>query len=221
MVDQVNEDEYNEEWTPVFNVYKRKLNKALQISAQFTSFPPREKVFRIFKEMPLSSIKVVMLGQDPYIKEGQATGFAYDCTRNKPQPSLRNIFKEIQNEFPDRNYQFRSNSLERWVYEEGIFLLNTGLTVKENEPGSLLEYWYDFTDAIIQYISMYNTECIFLLMGKPAESKSRFITDKSRIVTSVHPSPLSAYRGFFDSDTFVKIEKKLGHEINWESGEKH
>jgi uracil-DNA glycosylase len=94
--------------------------------------------------------------------------------------------------------------------------LNTALTVRSGEPGSLLDLWRDFTNATIQYIADYSN-CAFLLMGKPAQAKDMFISDKSRIVKCVHPSPLSAHRGFFGSKVFSQIEEKVGI-INWESG---
>ena len=126
------------------------------------------------------------------------------------------MFTECKDNFLERNYQFKNGSLGRWNREEHIFLLNTALTVRSGEPGSLLDLWRDFTNATIQYIADYSN-CAFLLMGKPAQAKDMFISDKSRIVKCVHPSPLSAHRGFFGSKVFSQIEEKVGI-INWESG---
>lgn len=204
--------EFHESWHPVVEVYMKKIKRALR--QEGTIYPPKEYIFRVFKK-PLEDIKVVILGQDPYHGYGQATGLCFDCSnQTKVQPSLRNMFDEIKREFPKRNYNFEGNSLVRWFDEENFFLLNSALTVLEGEPKSLLHLWYDFTDAIIQYIADYNQTCIFLLMGNPAKAKSAFIQNKSRIVSCAHPSPLSV-RHFIGCNAFKKVESKLGYEINW------
>ena len=206
-------NEFDESWHPVVAVYMKKIKRALRQTG--TIFPPQESIFRVFK-MPLSDIRMVLLGQDPYHGYGQATGLAFDCENNggKIQPSLKNIFKEINDEFPKRKYVLNSGNISKWFEESNIFLLNSALSVREAEAGSLMKYWYDFTDAIIQYIADYNTDCVFLLMGGPAKTKSIFIKDKSRIISCAHPSPLSAYKGFFGSNVFIKIEELVG-EIDW------
>jgi uracil-DNA glycosylase len=206
-------NEFHESWHPVVEIYMRKIKKALNKSG--TIYPPPECIFRVF-QMPVEEIKVIILAQDPYHGNGQATGLAFDCANNKGpiQPSLRNIFKEINNEFPKRKYNLKSGCIERWFNESNIFLLNSALTVREGDPGSLMKFWYDFTDAIIQFIADYNSKCVFLLMGSPAKTKSRFIADKDRIVSCTHPSPMSAHRGFFGSGVFIEIENLVG-EIDW------
>lgn len=205
--------EFHPSWHPVVNVYMNHIKLALQQSG--IVYPLPEHIFRVFK-MPMEDIKVVILAQDPYHGEGQARGLAFDCEFNngRIQPSLLNMFKELKAEFPERKYKFEGGGLSRWADEEDIFLLNSALTVRRGEPGSLLEYWYDFTDAIIQYIADYNPDCVFLLMGSPAKAKGRFIKNKNRIVDCAHPSPMSAHRGFFKSNVFKRIEELVG-EINW------
>ena len=212
-------EDFDESYWPVIDKYHNKIRKALK--AQDT-YPPRENVFRVYKK-PISSIKVVILGQDPYHGYGQATGLSFSCDndRGKLQPSLANMFKEIKHEFPERNYTLSSGNLSRWYDEEDIFLINVALTVKAGGAGSLLPLWQDFTNAMIQYIATYNKECVFLLMGSPAKKVIPYIlfddnNNKERIETCIHPSPLSAYRGFFGSNVFKKIEKRIGP-INWET----
>lgn len=149
-------------------------------------------------------------------------GLAFSCNENmKLQPSLRNIFKEIKSNFPNRNYQFKTNDLSRWHDEEGIFLLNVALLVEEGKPGSYLDEWRQFANAIIQYVGDYNETCVFLLMGKPAQGKRNFISNEKRIVECTHPSPLSAngkngIGAFFGSNAFIEIENIVG-EINWDT----
>ena len=207
-------DEFHESWHPVVKVYEKHLLRALK--AKGTIYPPRELIFRVFS-MDVEKIKVVILGQDPYHGPNQATGLAFSCNDGKSlQPSLRNIFKEINDEFPERKYDFKTGDLGRWNDEENIFLLNTALSVKASEPGSLLDEWREFTVAVIDYIDRYNPNCVFLLMGRPAQLKAQYIEKKDRIITCVHPSPLSASKGFFGSGVFKAIEDIVGP-INWQT----
>ena len=178
------------------------------------TYPPRDLVFRVFT-MSLYDIKVVLLGQDPYHGKGQAMGLAFSCYDDmKRQPSLRNIFKEINNCFPERNYKFESDNLSRWHDDEGIFLLNVALTVEEGVAGSYVEEWREFINEVIKYIATYNETCVFLLLGKPAQAKSNFIPDKTRILSYGHPSPLNRNKDFIGKDVFKTVEEKVG-EINW------
>lgn len=204
--------EFHESYHPILDKWARKLLRLVTLGT--VTYPPRELVFRVFS-MPVNDIKLVLLGQDPYHGEGQAMGLAFSCyDHKKRQPSLRNIFKEIQNSFPERNYDFKSDNLSRWHDEEGIFLLNTALTVEEATPGSYVDEWRKFANVVIKYIAESNETCTFLLMGKPAQGKSNFIEDKSRIIMCTHPSPLSASRGFLGSKVFKDVEEKTG-EIDW------
>ncbi len=180
-----------------------------------TIYPKRSDVFNVFKTEP-SDIKVVILGQDPYHNPDQADGLAFSSI--KIPPSLRNIFKELQD---DLGVEIPlEGDLTQWQ-EEGVFLLNTILTVRENAPLSHAKKgWEVFTDSVIKHISESCENIVFILWGNNARSKSKLISEQHLILESVHPSPLSASRGFFKSKPFsqtneylVKIGKKP---VNWE-----
>jgi uracil-DNA glycosylase len=212
-------DKIHKSWKPLFDEYITDININLDKIYNTTDiiYPPKEKIFKVF-EMDTKEIKVLLLGQDPYHNPCQANGLSFSVeTGVKVPPSLKNIFKEIKNEFPDRNYDFTTNNgnIERWFYEEKIFLLNASLTVIENKPASQMHLWENFTNNVIKYISDNNDKCVFLLLGNYAKSKEKFISNKDNIVTGVHPSPLSANKGFFNSQIFMKVEEKLGKHINW------
>jgi uracil-DNA glycosylase len=200
-------------WKPLFDNYDFDLDK-LYNSGDIV-YPPRETIFRVF-DMDLHDINVVFLGQDPYHNQGQAHGLSFSVPPNVTiPPSLRNIYKELQIEFPERNYTFTTGTLERWFYEEKIFLLNASLSVIKNKPASQMKLWEKFTNDVIRYVSDNNKKCVFLLLGNFAKSKQQFISSKDTIVEGVHPSPLSANHGFFYSNIFKNVESKLGKEINW------
>lgn len=125
----------------------------------------------------------VLLGQDPYHNDNQAHGLSFSVPKTeKIPPSLQNIFKELNNEFQERNYKFTNGCLENWFYREKIFLLNSALTVYPHKAGSHLKYWESFTDKVIEYISNNNDKCIFLLLRNYAINKSKFINNKDRII---------------------------------------
>jgi uracil-DNA glycosylase len=197
----------HESWLPLFNQYNFPLD---EIYADVIVYPPRGDVFRVF-EMPLHDIRLVILGQDPYHGPGQAHGLAFSVPRGVPTPpSLQNIFKELAAEFPERSYNFTSGDLTPWS-KQGIFLLNTALTVKGGQPNSHVDIWSDFTDDVITFIAE-NTTATFLLLGAAAKKKARFLS--SRAIQGVHPSPLSAHRGFFGSNIFKQVEAAVGP-IDW------
>jgi uracil-DNA glycosylase len=212
-------------WLPLFEKHNL-INcgietKSIQLPSEITNqinnniniYPPKEKIFRIF-EMNLNEIQIVLLGQDPYHRLGQAHGLSFSVSdKIKIPPSLKNIYKELQNNFPERNYTFNSGNLEKWFQNEKIFLLNASLTVIDGKPGTHIKLWKDFTDDVIKYIAENNKKCIFLLLGNFAKEKAQFIEDKSRILTCPHPSPLA--RGFIGSEIFKKVEEKLGKSIDW------
>jgi uracil-DNA glycosylase len=167
--------------------------------------------------MPVSSIKVVLLGQDPYHGPGQAHGLSFSVPAGVPiPPSLRNIFKELQTEFPEREYKFTHGCLTAW-HGRGIFLLNTALTVAPGKPNSHADRWTEWTDKVIEFIVANNSTCIFLLLGAFAQKKAILIDNPARWVFGIHPSPLSAHRGFFGSGIFLKVEEKLGEQIDWQN----
>lgn len=199
-------------WDPLFLQYEFEL-ETLYSNDDVTVYPPKEDVFKVF-EIDVQSIKVVLLGQDPYHGPKQAHGFSFSVPKTTTiPPSLCNIFKELQYEYPDRYYEFKHGCLDRWFYEENIFLLNCSLTVERGEPTSHMNIWQDFTDDVIQFISVQNPNCVFLLLGNFAKQKASLIQDKSKIVTGVHPSPLA--KGFVGSGVFKKVETTLKSYINW------
>lgn len=184
-----------------------------QIDNNIKIYPPENQIFRIF-EMDLDTIEIVLLGQDPYHGPNQAHGLSFSVSDGiKIPPSLKNIYKELQRTFPERNYEFNSGNLEKWFYREKIFLLNASLSVIDGKAGSHMKLWKDFTDDIIKYIAEHNKKCIFLLFGNFAKEKEKFIEDKSRILSCPHPSPLA--RGFIGSKIFKKVEEKLEKTIDW------
>jgi len=154
------------------------------------------------------------LGQDPYHGPKQANGLSFSVPDGeKIPPSLKNIYKELNLNFPERNYTFTSGNLEQWFNREKIFLLNSSLTVEKGKAGSHMKKWEAFTNDVIKFISEQNDNCLFLLLGNYAKSKSVFIKNKSKIVTEVHPSPLA--RGFVGSNVFKRVETVLECDVNW------
>ena len=174
-----------------------------------TIYPPGSLIFNAFNTTALQKVKVVILGQDPYHGRGQAHGLCFSVQNGvPPPPSLLNIFKELQNDIgitiPDHG------NLTKWA-EQGVFLLNASLTVRAGEPMSHSKIgWATFTDAVIKTISSKKKNVVFLLWGKFAQEK-RVLIDESKhcILRSVHPSPLSAYGGFFGCKHFSKTNEYL------------
>ena len=204
--------EIHDSWKKLFDKYDFDLDEIYGIDEVY---PPREMVFRVF-EMDVKDIRILLLGQDPYHGPGQAHGlsFSVPCDEKIP-PSLNNIYKELKLEFPERNYNFLNGNLERWFYEEKIFLLNSALTVQKGKAGSDLEIWEEFTDDIIKFVSEHNNDCVFLLLGNYAKAKYKFIKNTNRIVNEVHPSPLA--RGFVGSNVFKRVEAVLQKQVNWQN----
>ena len=204
---------YHESWKPLFD--KLNINVDEIYSGSEVVYPKKEHLFRVF-EMDVREIKILLLGQDPYHGQGQAHGLSFSVPEGvKIPPSLRNIYKELQNEFPERNYEFYSGNLEKWFYREKIFLLNASLSVIEGKPGSQMKIWEEFTNNVIKFVSEQNKSCVFMFLGNFAKAKDSFISNEERIIKGVHPSPLSAYNGFFSSGIFKKVEELLGANIDW------
>lgn len=200
-------------WNPIFIKHSDLISKL--VNENETMYPPKNLIFRVFEMNPME-IKIVLLGQDVYHQKGQANGLAFSVNDGiRVPPSLMNIFRELRNTFPERNYLFSHGNLERWFKEEKIFLLNCGLTVLDSKPGIHINKWQPFIDDIIKYIQTVNKTCIFLLLGNYAKNKMELIEDHSRCITGIHPSPLSAHRGFFNSNIFRQVENKLGTTVNW------
>jgi len=185
-----------------------------------TIYPPGQLIFNAFNSTPFNSIRVVIIGQDPYHNFGQAHGLCFSVQDGIPiPPSLINIFKEIKNDLgiepPD------SGNLSAWA-KQGVLLLNAVLTVRANEAASHAKTgWMDFTDMVIRKISSEKTGVVFLLWGKFAQSKETLIdTNKHFILKAAHPSPLSAFNGFFGCKHFSETNRILKSNnqtpINWD-----
>ena len=200
--------------------YFIKLNSFIEKHYQEgTCFPPINEIYTAFEKCPLSELKVVILGQDPYHGKGQAHGLAFSVNdRVQYPPSLQNIFKEIKRDLgiPTPN----SGNLVRWA-GQGVLLLNTVLSVEEGKADSHKNIgWELFTDAVITAISQKKDNVIFLLWGNKAIIKKKLINlDKHEVLETSHPSPLSVYRGFegcghFSETNRILREKGLA-EIQW------
>ena len=182
-------------------------------------YPPAKLIFNAFNSCPLTSTKVVILGQDPYHGAGQAHGLCFSVNDGVPiPPSLRNIYKEIAS---DLNITpCHTGNLERWA-KQGVLLLNATLTVTENMAGSHQgKGWETFTDNVILTVSEQKENIVFILWGSYAQQKIKLIdTTKHCVLTAVHPSPLSAYRGFFGCKHFSQANTFLAYhglkEIDW------
>lgn len=172
-------------------------------------YPPGKEIFNAFDHCPLDSVKVVILGQDPYHGPGQAHGLSFSVKPGVPfPPSLLNIFKEIET---DLGKPMPSNGdLTRWA-DQGVFLLNATLTVRAHQAGSHQKKgWEEFTDEVIRTISYRRENVVFLLWGAYAQKKSILIdATKHLILKAPHPSPLSSYRGFFGCKHFSKANEYL------------
>ena len=184
-----------------------------------TIYPPYDEIFNAFKFTPLANVKVVILGQDPYHEAGQAHGLAFSTPDGRPIPrSLKNIFKEINAEY---DYPIpESGCLERWA-RQGVFLLNTVLTVEDGNANSHSKCgWQTFTDNVIEILNGQKQPIVFLLWGKQAEKKKELITNPNHLVLiTSHPSPFSARRGFFGCNHFILANEFLKEngleEIDW------
>ncbi len=172
-------------------------------------FPPKEDLFNAFHYTPLSKVKVVILGQDPYHNFGQAQGLCFSVRRGvEIPPSLQNIYKELHD---DLGCSIPSHgNLEYWA-KQGVFLLNTVLTVRAHQANSHRGIgWEQFTDAAIKGLNGQDRPIVFLLWGRPAREKARMLNNpKHLILTAPHPSPLSAYNGFFGCRHFSKCNQFL------------
>ena len=184
---------------PYFPELKRFLTEE---KTHFTIYPAGPNIFNAFNTTPFEKVKVVILGQDPYHGPGQAHGLAFSVQDGVPfPPSLKNIFQELQSDIGCGAP--KSGNLTHWA-EQGVFLLNTVLTVRAGEAHSHKEKgWEQFTDAVIRTISEKKEHVVFILWGRPAQMKASMIDGRKHLILKApHPSPLSAYRGFFGSRPF-------------------
>ena len=173
-------------------------------------YPPADDIFNALHLTPLSEVKVLILGQDPYHNEHQAHGLSFSVLPDQTDipPSLQNIYKELQDDLgcriPNNGY------LEKWA-KQGVLLLNTVLTVRAHQANSHQGHgWEQFTDAIIRAVNEQDRPIVYMLWGRPAQSKSAMLNNpKHLVLTAPHPSPLSAYRGFFGCRHFSRANEFL------------
>ncbi|MBP1841178.1 uracil-DNA glycosylase [Formosa algae] len=188
--------------------------------AAHVCYPPKIEIFNAFNACALKDVKVVILGQDPYHGPGQANGLCFSVADGiSHPPSLKNIFKEIESDI-GKSYP-ESGNLERWA-KQGVLLLNATLTVREHEAGSHQKKgWETFTNRVISLINSKTEGVVFLLWGGYAKQKSKLIdSEKHHILTSGHPSPLSANRGYwFGNKHFSKtnslLQRNTQSQVNW------
>ena len=207
--DEFNKDYFKKLMLTVRDEYNKKI-----------IFPRKDEVFKAFRYTPYQNVKVVILGQDPYHGDGEAEGLSFSVPKNiKIPPSLINIYKELHNDLgitPPNH-----GNLSSWA-KEGVLLLNSVLTVIKDHAASHEGLgWETFTDNVIKLINKKDTPVVFILWGRFARSKKKLIDNPIHLVTeSAHPSPLSAYNGFFNSHPFSKTNDFLISKgirpINWE-----
>ncbi len=213
----MNFNQIQPDWLPIFEheaskPYYHKI--VAQINLDLANgniiFPPQNQIFEAFKLTSLQNTKVVILGQDPYHGEGEANGLCFSVNKGiKVPPSLRNIYKELAtdiNHFKIPNH----GNIENWA-KQGVLLLNTSLTVIKDQANSHSKVgWHQFTNKIIETISNQKEDVVFILWGKNAMEKAQFINpNKHLVLKGVHPSPLSASRGFFGCKHFSKTNEYL------------
>ena len=210
--DIVLEEEFKKDYFKKLGIFVKNEYKNKMI------FPPYENIFDALRFTDYDEMKIVILGQDPYHGLGEAHGLSFSVRENvKMPPSLQNIFKELYN---DLGIKRANSDLTDWA-KEGVLLLNSIMTVEKDKPLSHKNKgWETFTDTVISKLNEREEPVIFLLWGSFARSKKELITNsKHKIIESVHPSPLSASRGFFGSKPFSKINnylKSIGkEEIKW------
>ena len=215
------EESWKQKLTPEFEKdYFIKLTEFVRAEyASKTIYPPAKLIFNAFDHCPFDDVKVVIIGQDPYHGPGQAHGLCFSVAEGVPNPpSLQNIFKEI---LSDLGKPMPANGdLTRWAHQ-GVLLLNATLTVQAHQAGShQRKGWEEFTDAAIRLLAEEREHLVFILWGAYAQKKGAFI-DRSKhlVLASAHPSPLSAYNGFFGNKHFSRTNEYLkAHgiaEIEW------
>lgn len=206
-------DEWDKEYFASLTEFVR------QAYSRTTVYPPGRQIFAAFDACPFDAVKVVILGQDPYHDVGQANGLCFSVNSGTPlPPSLINIFKEVSD---DTGAPMSTDGdLSRWA-RQGVLLLNSTLTVEAHHPGSHQgRGWEEFTDEVVLRLSRDRSGLVFMLWGSYAIKKGSFI-DRNRhlVLTSPHPSPLSAYRGFFGNHHFTRANQYLRQQglapIDW------
>ena len=190
--------------------YFKALDSYLKSKKNLNIYPPKDSWFKALEYSSFDKTKVIILGQDPYHQEGQAEGLSFSVPKGIViPPSLRNIFKELQSDDVSFSKPEHGN-LVSWA-NQGVLLLNSVLTVEQNSPASHANKgWENFTDKVIQILSSNKTNLVFILWGAYANKKSELIdSSKHLILSAPHPSPFSAYKGFFGSRHFSKTNNYL------------
>jgi uracil-DNA glycosylase len=200
-------------------------DKVIQVYDDEVVYPPKELVFNAFNLCTFNKLKVVIIGQDPYHGIGQAQGLSFSVPKNQPlPPSLKNIYKELYNDL--KIFPSPSGDLSKWA-EQGVLLLNSSLTVKANKPNSHSKIgWEQFTDQIIAELSEQKEHLVFILWGNFAQKKIKFINQKKHLcLLGAHPSPLGAYKGFFNQHYFSRTNEYLmsvtKESIDWDLNENY
>ncbi|RIA75777.1 uracil-DNA glycosylase [Anaeroplasma bactoclasticum] len=202
------------EWIDFINKEKKQdyfINLMKKVEEEYknhTCYPEYKNIFHAFEETPLNNVKVVILGQDPYHEPNQAHGLAFSVLCDKLPPSLVNIYKEMES---DLGIKINQDGNLDYLAKQGVLLLNTVLTVREHEAFSHKNFgWVTFTDHVIQFLDSLDQPMVFILWGSPSQKKKALLKNKKHlIIESAHPSPLSAYRGFFGSKPFSKTNEYL------------
>ncbi len=215
----------NESWNKVLEkefskpYFQNLMNFVEEEYQSKTIYPSKENIFNCFEIVDFNKVKVVILGQDPYHGAFQANGLAFSVQKGvKLPPSLKNIFKELEDDLQVRN--IINGDLTTWA-KQGVLLLNATLTVEESKPGSHQKKgWEEFTDAVIDVLSTKRDNLVFVLWGSYAQKKGKMIDKEQHLVIeTAHPSPLSVYRGFYESKPFSKINNFLNEKgkepIDW------
>lgn len=209
----------NGPWSEFFNTQDLDYLMNMLDKSKKTIYPSPDNIFKVFELKP-QNINVVILGQDPYYNPGQAMGLAFSVNPNTKTPkSLINIFKELKS---DLGIERTNPDLSDW-YKQGVFLLNTALSVPEKEPNKHKKYWKAFTNDLIRYLTRINPNIIYIMWGNNAKTYGQkietYLNSKDLIHYAPHPSPLSAYQGFFNSKPFSWTNQKLKElgktEIKW------
>ena len=204
--DEIDHHFYDDLFDKVINQYEKEI-----------TYPPYNKIYKALELTPVNNVKVVIIGQDPYIHSKQANGLAFSVDCEKLPPSLKNIYKELNYEY---GYEEDTIGDLSYIAKQGVLLLNTILTVKDSLPLSNANIgWEEFTKAIIAHLNEFNRNIIYLIWGNNAFDLIKDLSLKYIVKTS-HPSPLSFYKGFYKSNCFKKVNEILlslnEKEIDWE-----
>ena len=199
--------------------YKSLHEKVMEEYQKYTVYPPYHLIYNAFKLTPFDQVKVVIVGQDPYHEFNQATGLAFSVNKRVAlPPSLQNIYKELENEY---NVKINQDGDLSYLARQGVLLLNRTLTVREHEANSHQSFGYDILlNHVIEALNKDDKPKVFILWGSFARSLKSMITNPNHLILeSSHPSPLSAYRGFFGNNHFIKTNEFLKshnlEEIRW------